>query len=212
MKEKTVATFALLLGVAALLAPSSVLADSTYSVTVDTSSLSGTSADLAFDLVDGGSASNTLTISGFATDGTLESVTPTGEVTGALPGTVTVEDSPSSFFNEYLTGIALGSSFSFNFDVTENGPGSSGTPDVFSLFLLDPTTGLPLFTTSDPTGSDSLFTINLDGSALSVYSSSVTANSGSVPAPEPNALLLMVGGVGGILLLLRRRKSALAEM
>ena len=47
-------------------------------VTVDTSTLAGTSAQIAFDFIDGGPPSNTVTISGFTTDGTLGNPVPTG--------------------------------------------------------------------------------------------------------------------------------------
>jgi|SRR5208282_2621089 len=208
---KTTVALSALFVLAALLAAPSLFADYTYSVTVDTSGLLGTSADLAFDLINGGSASNTLTISDFSTDGTLGGISPTGEVSGTLPGIVTLMDSPSSFFNEYLTGITLGTTFSFEFDATENGPGPSGVPDAFSMFLLDPSTGLPLSTTSDPTGADSLLTINIDGSPLDVYSNTVTAAlvTPPVPTPETNTLLLLGTGVGGVLLLVWTGKTAL---
>lgn len=193
--------------------PARLFADSTYSVVIATSSLSGTSADLAFDLLNGGSASNTVTISGLSTDGTLGAVSTTGEVTGTLPGTVTLMDSPSSFFNEYLTGITLGSRFSFVLDVTTNGPNLSSLPDAFSLLLLNPVTGLPLFATTDPTGSNSLLTLNIDGSpqgALSAYiapggEAVVTATPVSTTTvPEPGTIFLLVSGFA---LVLSKRKS-----
>src|SRR5271154_467342 len=103
----------LLFCLGALLASTPAFGDSVYSVDVDTSSLLGTSAQLAFDLIYGGGPSNTVTISDFSTDGTLGTVFPTGLVSGTLPGTVSLTDSSSSFFNEYLTGLTLGTTFSF---------------------------------------------------------------------------------------------------
>jgi hypothetical protein len=185
------------------LAPTSVLADSTYSITFDTSSLTGTSAQLAVDLVNGGSASNTVTISDFSTDGTLGTVSPTGDVSGTLPGTVTLMDSPASFFNEYLTGLILGTTISFVLDATTNGPDASSSPDALSVFLLDPNTGLPLFSTSDPTLSDSLFTLNIDGTSagnLSVYTSLVSATPATgAPVPEPPTGTLLAGGLAFVI-------------
>ena len=174
-------------------------------VTVDTSTLSGTSAQLAFDFVDGGTPSNTITISGFGTDGTLGSTVPTGGVSGNLPGTVVLTD--SDFFNEYLTGITLGSTFSFILSATTNPADSASSPDAFSLFLLDPSAEFSLVSTSDPTGSNSLLTLNIDGSAegaLSVYDASVTTAPANTTVPEPATLLLLGAG---LLPLLRKRKA-----
>jgi hypothetical protein len=196
--------------------PTAALADSTYSVVVDTSGLSGTSAQLAFDFIDGGPPSNdnTVTLSNFLTDGTLGAVSPSGGVAGTLPGTVTLTD--PTFFNEYLADITVGTDFSFQLDASINGPGLGSSPDAFSITVLDPTTGLPLFNTTDPTGADTLLVLNIDGSAngaLSLYAApgnqaQVTATLLS-PVPEPNTLLLMISGVGGVLLLLRRRTAGL---
>ncbi|HEY1240506.1 MAG TPA: NF038129 family PEP-CTERM protein [Bryobacteraceae bacterium] len=175
-------------------------------VSVDTSGLAGTAAQLAFDFIDGGPPLNTITISSFLTDGTLGGVFPSGGASGTLLGTVVLSD--SDFFNEYLTDITLGSSFSFVFSATANGPDAGSLPDAFSLFLIDPNTGLPLFGTADPSGADSLVTLNIDGSptgALSVYSTSV--KTGPPPAasavPEPSMMWML--GVGLVPLLRRAR-------
>jgi hypothetical protein len=186
-----------------LLTSSSLFGDSTYKVTVGTSLLSGTSAQLAFDFIDGGPPSNAITLSNFATNGTLGSNSPTGGVSGTLPGIVTLTD--SSFFNEYLTNMTLGTNFSFLIDATTNGPDPSSIPDAFSLFLFNPVTGLPLFATNDPTGSNALLTLNIDGSsqgALSTYiapsgEAVVTATPVSTSAvPEPGTVFLLVSGLG----------------
>jgi hypothetical protein len=201
----------LLFCLGALLASGPAFADSVYSVDVDTSSLSDTSAQLAFDLIYGGGPSNTVTISDFSTDGTLGTVFPTGLVSGTLPGAVTLTDSSLSFFNEYLTDLTLGTAFSFTLDATTNGPDSISVPDALSVFLLDRTSGLPLFTTSDPTGSDSLFILNIDGTPrgdLGVYTATVaaTADSGSPsPVPEPKSELLVVSLLALLIIACRQR-------
>ena len=70
-------------------------------VNVDTSPLAGTSASVAFDFIDGdASNNNSATISDFSTNGILGSHSISGEVTGTLPGTITLGDAAS--FNEFL--------------------------------------------------------------------------------------------------------------
>jgi hypothetical protein len=171
-------------------------------VIVDTTLLSGTSAILAFDLLDGDPAANIATISNFSSDGALgASSTIGGPVAGTLPGTVTIAD--GAFFNEYQQDITLGSTLSFRIDLTSVTTGSP-FPDSFSFFILDAFL-LPLFTTSDPTGSDSLFVIDIDGSATGAISTFVATDSPPsatwlvmpvIPVPEPTTLSLFAIGLG----------------
>jgi hypothetical protein len=158
-------------------------------VVIDTPSLSGTPGDLAFDFIAGGSSLNTVTITGFSTDGTLGSATLTGSASGALPGAVTL--TTADFFNEYLTGFTFGSILSFTFNQTDNPPSLGGTPDEFSFYLLDPTDSFSLVTTNDPTDADSLFASGSDQS-LSVYTSpdETTTAQPSSSVPEPGTAFL----------------------
>ena len=177
-------------------------------ITVDTSLLAGTSADLAFDLTDGGPPANTVTISGFASNGTLVTASSSGDVTGVFPGTVTIGD--TGFFNEYLQSITLGSSLTFSFDTTGNAAAAGSSPDGFALFFLDPTTGLPLFTTSDPTGANALFLYSIgEAIPLELYSSdtvTVQATSNVVPEPGTYALVIAALLVFGVVRALRQLK------
>jgi hypothetical protein len=160
-------------------------------VTVATTGLVGTNAAIAFDLIDGGPPPNSVTVTAFATDGTLGSSQSTGSVTGTLPGAVTLLD--TGFFSEYLQFITLGNELSFVFDSTENAPAPGALPDAFSLFLLDATTLLPLVSTSDPTGANALLLYNIgDPSPLAIYAGDgfvVTAEPVQV-VPAPGTLVL----------------------
>lgn len=171
-----------------------------YQVTIDTSALTGTLAEIAFDFLDGGLPTNGITFSGFATDGGLGATISTGDVTGSLPGSVTLGD--GSFFNEHLTEITLGTTLTFIFTPTDNPPALGSVPDAFSLFLLEPTTLVPLFSTSDPTGSDALLLFNIDGSAVGVLNAylapgqEVSVQVSQVPIPA--CLPLFAAGLFGV--------------
>lgn len=175
-------------------------------ISLDTSGLTGTAAQLALDFVGGPSPSNTVTITNFLTDGALGVQTPTGGSAGTLPGTVTLSDG-TSFFNELLANMTLGSFLSFQVDTTNLGPAAGSFPDEFSLFLYD--SGFnSLIATSDPTGANAIATIDLTGAAITadtLYTSDATLGS-PVAAPEPSSLLLLAT-FAGLLLLLQRRSA-----
>jgi hypothetical protein len=89
-------------------------------------------------------------------------------VSGSLPGTATVTN--GSFSNELQQGMTLGSTISFKVDLTINAPTGGSLPDTISLFaLIDPN--------QRPTGSDSLLTLQIDGSSAG----KVATYSGSSP-------------------------------
>lgn len=178
-----------------------------YSVDIDTTAWSGSNGTLAFDLVggDGASSNNTATIGGFVTNGLLGSASSL-----ALTDT--------GFFNEALRGITFGTHLSFTLQLTENhtAPGF----DQFSFFLLDPTTLLPLGATSDPTGANALFAIDVTGAAggnATVFASAVPGISWTLTrqaadsVPERGSgLALMCGSIAALAALrraVRRRPS-----
>jgi len=162
-------------------------------ITIDTSSLAGTVADLVFDLFDGGPPPNSVTISGFATDGTLGSnILPTGDVTGTLPGAVILGDSSS--FSEYFQDITLSNSLSFVFDTTGGTAEPGSNPDGFAFSLLDADTQLPLF----PPDGDPLFLYSIgEADPLLIFNTDVVQAVELPPgtAPEPGALALAMAGM-----------------
>jgi hypothetical protein len=183
-----------------LLFAASVGHATTINVTIDSTALDGLTAVLAFDFIDGGSPDNTVTLSALTSNGTQDSTSTTGNVTGTGPWTFS--DAGGSFFNELLvTFNPMGTSLSFSFTTTDNAPDAGSFPDAFSMFVLDSTATLPLITTDDPTTANALFLFNLgQGSAgLTAYTAdqagfSVSASSSPTPAPEPGILPLLLAG------------------
>ena len=183
----------------------------TLTISVDTSGLNGSAAQIALDFIGGPSPANTVTITNFLTDGSLGVQTPTGGASGTLPGTVTLNDA-SSFFNEQLAGIKLGNYFSFQVDTTNLGPTAGSFPDEFSLLLYDASFN-SLITTSDPTGANAIVTIDLTGGTATtdtIYTSAATFGSPSPTAvPEPASIVLFATFAGMILIVQRRRAGGL---
>jgi hypothetical protein len=177
-----------------------------FDVTIS-DTLLGQSGYIAFDLIAGSPVpNNTVTVTNFATDGTLGSVTPSGSVTGSLiPGPLTLTD--SSFFNEWLQAITYGTSMSFQFTTTDNFV-PSGIPDNFSFYFLD-SNQIP-YPTSD-TVADSLFSLDLNGpgSPPQVFTAAVAQVqvTPATPIPEPSLLSLTGVLLGCVLWRLRRARG-----
>ena len=176
------------------------LCASPIQVTVDTSSLSGLGI-LAFDFIDGGPPVNSVTISGFASDGTPGNACVTHDLVTCDPaskltdGPVTLDDSVFSF-TEYRQNITFGNSFSFVFDTTGNPAEGGSQPDGFSLFLLDPDAMFSLVETADPTGALFVYAIGATD-PLQKFTDLVQLPSA---APEPGALALCLAGLIGVAL------------
>jgi hypothetical protein len=180
-------------------------------ITVNTSGLNGSAAEIALDFIGGPSPSNNVTITNFLADGSLGLQTPSGGASGTLPGTVTLDDG-SNFFNEELAGITLGNYFSFQVTTTNLGPTTASFPDEFSLFLYD-TSFNSLISTSDPTGANAIVTIDLTGGAATsdtIYTSDATFGAPAPAAvPEPASIVLFATNAGIILIVQRRRRGGL---
>jgi len=136
-------------------------------VSIDTSSLSGTSAQLAFDLIDGdGVANNMATITAFSRGGIIASLDPGltfGDVIGNLPNEVVIKD--TVFFNEYIQPINLGNSITFTVDLTVNYAGGF-LPDQFSFFILDEFGSSSIVFTDDPLDTHALLAFDITGGDL----------------------------------------------
>jgi hypothetical protein len=177
-------------------------ADMSFQVTVDTSPLASVAGYMAFDLFGGSPLQdNVATITSFATTGALGAAPPpSGDVSGSLvPGPLV--ETADQFFNEWLQPITFGSGLTtFDLDVTTSYIAGS-TPDSFSFTLLDNT--FTPFPTSDSTGADRLFAIDLVGADTTpdVFTSTfatatVTPRGSGGAVPEPNLLPFAFLGFG----------------
>ena len=181
----------MLLGVGST-APGLLRADNVYSVTVDTTPLAAASGYMGFDLLGGSPLQgNVARISGFSSTSSLETSSTSGDVTGSLtPGPLSLK--ADQFFNEWLEGVTFASGLTtFTLDLTTSFIQSSA-PDSFSFFLLQ-STFIP-YATSDPTGADSLLSIDLIGEATSpeVFTSAfatVTVSPVVSSVPEPDSVV-----------------------
>ena len=196
-----------------LWASQSAIAITQYSVTLDTTAIQGKSGKLAFDFTANTLGLNHVNILNFSTDGTFGLPETEG---GLVEGSLILMLNPAShteihtgaFFNELVVNLQpFGKSTSFTLGLPENAPSSGDLPDQFALFILD-SAGLPLFTTSDPSGADSLFTIDVSGVSggeLSVFGPArltsptniaiTVPGSGTPPLPEPATVFLSCIGL-----------------
>jgi len=212
----------------------SAMADD-FSVTLNTSSLSGTTQTFVFTLTDGdGAVDNTVTLSDFAFGGGNASGSPdylgsTG-VSGDLGSSVTLDDSSlgTAIFTQQFS---AGSSLSFNLATTDLDSGA--TPDAFAMEICS--ASLSECYSDDPGGSGAMLILNLTGGTPSpsdfilfgatdqnLPAPVVTAGEtggdgnggnggegGTTTTPEPSTIGLMASGLLVLSFLGVRRKESL---
>jgi hypothetical protein len=218
-KRSACSTVALALALLGILGPGPSRAGSvTYDVSVSTSSLSGQPGNLDFQFNPGGLGAlvATATVTNFQTAGGIPapSSTLTGDASGALPGTLTLDNGTA--FNDVFQGFTYGTSLSF--DLTLSGPalgGPAGTfGSSFALSLYDAAGITPLLTT-DPNGSVLTVDLNADGTTSaqlfpqSPTNSTPAASASPVGAvvPEPSSLVLLVSTLPAGMVVLRRLRG-----
>jgi len=191
----------------------------TYTVTVATGSITGTSGSLDFQFNPGPFSTQlaNLQILDFTSDGTLAGAPSpflTGDVSGTLPGTVTFDNLGG--LNDYFTDFTFGSTLSFEVSLfgpavtSPDGISTSGSAFAFSMFS-DAAGTIPVLTSDTVNGFAATVDVNLDGTTMVNNSSSATTVSPVVSAPEPSSILQMELGLAGLLLMgaFRRRLFAL---
>jgi len=203
----------LILGIAALsVSPSSASGPITYTVTVNTSSVVGTAGSLDFNFNPGPLVTQaaSLQILSFSSSGTLGGgPTLTGDVSGALPATLTFDNGTG--FNDYFQGFTYGSTLSFKVSLygpalsSPDGVSTSGSTFAFSMFS-DAAGTIPVLTTDTTDGFAFTVNVNLDGTTTVTDFSSQTSTTApppptSIPTlslPALAALALLLAGLGGL--------------
>jgi hypothetical protein len=178
------------------------------SITVDTSTLAGTSGQLDFAFLDGDFvANNTVTISNLTTNGTLGLTDCLVGCTGGPP--YVLDDALG--LGQFLQDLTLGTFVSFDLSFTTNFRGS-GVPDLLVLNLLDSNTSFTLVDTNLDALSgaqipyqDALLLLTLTGNGDIQVATVTNPITPVTQVPEPSALLLVA--LGGCLLAHRRRRS-----
>jgi hypothetical protein len=170
---------------------------------VNTGAISGTSGFLDFNFAPGyDSQDASVTIGSFVPGGSLSASPPpqvSGGASGALPGTVTIANSPLQY-DDYFQGFDFGATIQFLLSfggpaVTSPDGTSSGSTFGFAMF--DSTGANPLLTT-DPSGNTFTVDVNPDGSTtLTTFPADefgappVATLESATPEPAPCALLAL---------------------
>lgn|ERR1700722_19568606 len=190
----------------------------TYDVTVNTSSISGTTGSFDFNFNPGTLVTQaaSLQILDFSSNGTLAGGPElTGDVSGALPGTLTFDN--GSGFNDYFEGFTFGSTLSFEVSLygpalsSPNGTATSGSTFAFSMFS-DAAGTTPTLTSDTADGFAYTVNVNLNGTTtVTDYSSEtgVVAATGPVGVvPEPSNIVLILAAIVCCGAMRRRRVPA----
>jgi hypothetical protein len=195
-----------------------------FTVTIDTPGLTGFTGGIEFSFADGDTSTglNSAIIGMIQnTGGTLGTPTLSSGAVDDGNGFYNLNDLnfASSFANVTYTGITFGTSITFEFQVTQNGPFINGaTPDGFQVALLNQNGGQ--LGTDGPTGVELVSVPILSGTPLTTadvstfqgtfaafgQNSTVAVVSTAVPEPSPLAALalgaILVSGTAA----LRNRK------
>jgi len=157
----------------------------TYTVSVDTASLAGTTGSLDFNFNPGPlvSQSALVQILDLVGGSAAEGPVLTGDATGALPGTISLDNGTG--FNDYFQQFTYGSRLAFNVYLygpalsAPDGLSSSGSTFAFSMFS-DAAGTLPALTADVTDGFAYVVNVNLDGSTTVT---NYIVNSAAAPEP-----------------------------
>lgn len=183
----------------------SVASAQSYRVTVDTSALASTEGYLNFqfnpaDL--GAPAAEASILQWLGSTTLLDAPLIEGNVTGSLPGAVTMNNGTA--FNDYFHAVQFGEAFSFVVEFSGNvSPSLLGTSFALALYAADGAT--PLLT-DDISGSLVRFELSSAGIDFLSNSSAVQVT----PVPLPAAAWLLLSGMAALTGAARSRRRAVA--
>jgi hypothetical protein len=187
----------------------------TYMISVNTSSIAGTSGSLDFQFNPGAmSQAADVQVLGFTSNGSLGGAATIGDASGTLPGTVSFDNGTA--FNDYFTGFTYGTTLTFDVSLfgpaltSPDGTSSSGSSFAFNMFS-DAAGTMPTLTSDTTDGFAMTIDVNLDGTTtLKNFSTETSAGPLMITTPEPGTLLLMAAGLAGIVTLrFRVRRTAI---
>jgi hypothetical protein len=188
---------------------------SSYDVTVDTSSISGTVGSLDFNFNPGPFVTQaaSLQILNFSSDGTLAGNCSCGigDVSGQLPATLTFDNGTG--FNDYFDGFTFRSTLSFEVSLygpaisSPDGVSTSGSTFAFSMFS-DAAGTIPVLSFEPSYGFAFVVDVNLDGTTTGLNYSVFPGLFTVVSTPEPGGLLLLGMGLAFVGVLRWRYRRA----
>lgn len=195
-----------LLALVALLFAANPAFAASYGVTIDTSSLAGTSGYLYLQLVNGANIdtfSATAQLLDFSTDGTMGATTDGAYTnsnkyaTGTLPGELTIANT-NAVLNDYNQAITFGNSISFTLVLDTLGAPDPMSSATFSFWLSQDAAGaIPLLTADGL-----LFTVDVNGNGVAGMPNVLASQVNVVPVPA--AALLFAPGLLGLVAFKRK--------
>ena len=191
-------------------------ADSVSFVSVDTTSLAGSTGFLDFTFNPGPFVTQSAfaSVSDFLTDGAVGAPAVSGDVTDILPPSIILNnDTP---FNDYFTAFTFGDTLSFTLALggpavdSPDGLAASGSTFAFSVFAGDGST--PLLTSDTLDGFAFTFDVDLNGTAkLTNFSDATSVTPAVSSIPEPATAWLCGAGLALLAGLRRMTHSSLRD-